>query len=343
MGLPNSRLKGAFVILATALLPLLFFTSVSTGSVSISFDKVVSALLGNSEGVERTIVWSYRVPRTIASLVAGAALAINGVVLQALTRNPLASPFTLGLNSAASFGAALAIILGKKLISTGDPFALTAAASTNAFAFSILAMVLVTGLAGLRGMTPESLVLGGIAVAYLFSAATSCLQYLAGETQLRIFVLWSMGDLMRVDWLGVYLLFVALVASTALSIKMAWDLNALSLGDETAASLGTNPKRTRLVGTLATALSTALVASQIGPVGFVCLMSPHIARYLVGADNRYVIPMAAIIGTSLLTIADVGARTLMRPAEIPVGVITAMFGAPFFLGLFVRARRRIWQ
>ncbi len=343
MGLPSDKLKGALVVLAAALPLLLFFASVSLGSISIPFDRVLSALIGNVEGVEGTIVWSYRVPRTIASLVAGATLAINGAVLQALTRNPLASPFTLGLNSAASFGAALAIIVGRNLIGLGDPLALTAAASTNAFVLSVIAIVVVTGLAGLRGMTPESLVLGGIAIAYLFSAATSFLQYLAGETQLRIFVLWAMGDLMRVDWLGAYLLIVALVISAMLSLKIAWDLNALSLGDETATSLGTNPRTTRLVGTLATAFSTALVASQIGPVGFVCLMSPHIARHLIGTDNRYVIPMAAIIGTSLLTIADIGARTLMRPVEIPVGVITAMFGAPFFLGLFVRARRQIWQ
>jgi iron complex transport system permease protein len=334
---------GRALIFSTAALPFLCLLSVSVGTVYIPFGRVLEVLLGSTEGIERVIVWEYRIPRALASLAAGATLAINGVVLQALTRNPLASPFTLGLNSAAAFGAALAIVLGVKLLGVGDPLVLTAAASVNAFVTSLVAVAIVLGLARLRGATPESLILGGIAVAYIFSAATSFLEYISGETQLRMFVLWTMGDLVRVTWLGVYLLIAVFAAALLLALLIAWHLNALSLGDETAVSLGTNPRRIRLFGIFAAAFSTAVVVSQVGPIGFICLMSPHIARLMVGADNRYVLPAAAVVGASLLTLADIGARTLMRPAEIPVGVVTAAFGAPFFLALFFRTRRQIWR
>jgi len=343
MGLPAAKVGRALALLTVALPPLLFMFSISVGTVNIPLDRVVGALLGRAEGTEGVIVWSYRIPRALASLAAGAALAVNGVVLQALTRNPLASPFTLGLNSAAAFGAALAIVLGIKLLGVGDPLALTAAASANAFATSLAAVAIVLGLARLRGATPESLILGGIAVAYMFSAATSFLEYISGETQLKVFVLWTMGDLVRVTWLGVYLLIAVSATTLFLALLIAWHLNALSLGDETAVSLGTNPRRIRLLGTFVAAFSTAVVVSQVGPIGFICLMSPHIARFMVGADNRYVLPVATIVGASLLTLADIGARTLMRPAEIPVGVVTAAFGAPFFLALFLRTRRQIWR
>jgi len=343
MGLPAAKVGMILALLTVALPPLLFMLSISVGTVNIPLDRVVGALLGRAEGTEGVIVWSYRIPRALASLAAGAALAVNGVVLQALTRNPLASPFTLGLNSAAAFGAALAIVLGVKLLGVGDPLALTAAASANAFVTSLAAVAIVLGLARLRGATPESLILGGIAVAYMFSAATSFLEYISGETQLRVFVLWTMGDLVRVTWLGVYLLIAVSAAALFLALLIAWHLNALSLGDETAVSLGTNPRRIRLLGTFVAAFSTAVLVSQVGPIGFICLMSPHIARLMVGADNRYVVPTAAVVGASLLTLADIGARTLMRPAEIPVGVVTAAFGAPFFLALFLRTRRQIWR
>jgi iron complex transport system permease protein len=341
VGLPVAIIGRVLALLIAALL--LFMLSISVGTVSIPLDRVVGALLGRAEGIEGVIVWSYRIPRALASLAAGATLAVNGVVLQALTRNPLASPFTLGLNSAAAFGAALAIVLSVRLLGAGDPLELTAVASANAFLTSLAAVAIVLGLARLRGMTPESLILGGIAVAYLFSAATSFLEYISGETQLKVFVLWTMGDLVRVTCLGVYLLLGVSVVTLFLALLIAWHLNALSLGDETAVSLGTNPQRIRLFGTFATALSTAIVVSQVGPVGFICLMSPHIARLMVGADNRYVIPTAAVVGASLLTLADIGARTLKQPAEIPVGVVTAMFGAPFFLALFLRTRRQVWR
>jgi iron complex transport system permease protein len=343
MGLPAAKVGRALAFSAAALPPLLFMLSVSVGTVNIPLDRVAGALLGGAEGTEGVIVWSYRIPRALASLAAGAALAVNGVVLQALTRNPLASPFTLGLNSAAAFGAALAIVMGVRILGVGDPLALAAVASANAFVTSLVAVAIVLGLARLRGMTPESLILGGIAVAYLFSAATSFLEYISGETQLRIFVLWTMGDLVRVTWLGVYLLLGISAAALLLALSIAWHLNALSLGDETAVSLGTNPRRIRLFGTFAAAFSTAVVVSQVGPIGFICLMSPHIARLMVGADNRYVVPAAAVVGASLLTLADIGARTLMRPAEIPVGVVTAAFGAPFFLALFLHTRRQVWR
>jgi iron complex transport system permease protein len=335
--------KTLFLVLL--LLGIIFLAGVAAtlGSANISVLDVYSAILARffpshfqSDWFSDTIVWGLRLHRIMLSIVAGMGLAIAGAVMQGILKNPLASPFTLGISSAASFGAALAIVLGAGFV--GGEWLIIG----NAFVFTLLASMTVYGLAKYKGITPETMILAGIAIMYLFQAMTSFLQYVGQSEQVAEVVFWMMGSLGRSSWekVGIVSLIIALCFPYLL--LKSWDINALGAGDETATSLGVNVEKTRVLSMMAVSLITAGVICFTGTIGFIGLVSPHITRMVIGGDHRFLLPASALVGGLLLLAADTAARTILAPVIMPVGIMTAFLGVPFFVYLFMRRKKEFW-
>jgi iron complex transport system permease protein len=269
-------------------------------------------------------------------MIAGFGLAVAGAVMQAILRNPLASPFTLGIASAAGFGASLAIILGAG-VGTGMYLVIG-----NAFLFTLLAAAAVFGLASIRGLSPGSVIMAGIAISYLFSAVTSFVQYFSDADLLQQVVFWMLGSLDKANWDIIAATGVILLVCLPYLFWKAIDLNVMGAGDESAKSMGVNVKRIRLTSLGLTSLITAGIICFTGTIGFIGLVAPHITRMLVGGDHRFLLPMAGLLGALLLLAADTAARIVIPGQVLPVGVMTAFFGVPFFLYLFIRRGSGDW-
>lgn len=286
---------------------------------------------------QEAVVWAVRVPRVLLALAVGAGLAVCGAALQTMTRNLLADPHVLGVSSGASCGAAAALLFG---LGAGlGQYALFG----SAFAGALAASALVFGVARHRGeVTSVRLVLAGVAVGYALSAATSFLVFASGSAEgARSVMFWLLGSLSLARW-GMPLAVVALVVVAACLTLVLWSpgLDALALGDETARTLGISPSRLRTRLLLLVSLTVGVVVAAAGTIGFVGLVVPHLARRLVGVAHRWLIPVAALLGGSLLLWADVLARLIRQPQELPIGIVTALVGAPFLLHL-VRSRRAV--
>lgn len=285
--------------------------------------------------LQEKVVLQLRLPRIAMAVVAGAGLTVAGVMMQGITRNPLVSPFTVGLSPAAAFGAALAILFGA-LEMPGWGNAMIVA---GAFTMSLLCAGFVLGIAGLGGTSATTIILAGIGLTYLFSALTATLQFVATQEQLAAIVHWTFGSLNASDWGEVGLAGVILAISIPIFWRMAWALNALAAGEETAASLGHDLKRIRLITAVLSVLITAGIISFTGVIGFVGLVAPHIARMIIGNDHRVLIPFSMVVGAILLLVADTIGRTLFSPAVIPVGIVVAYVGVPLFVHLIIRQKR----
>jgi len=334
------------VIFGVILFFLLILTSIyalSVGSYSLSFGEVIRALLGKGSKAI-LVIWNIRLPRIITAIVVGAGLAVAGAVMQCLLRNPLASPYTMGISHGAMFGASLAIILlgvggaestGKIFIN--NPYIVV----VFAFSGSLLGMVVILTLAELRNLSPGAIILAGVAMGSLFTAATILIQYFAEEEQLAAMVYWSFGDLGRPVWNEAWIIAAVLIPSFIYFLIKRWDYNAIESGDDTAKSLGVTVERVRLVGTLLASLVTAVGISFVGVIGFIGLVSPHVIRLLIGGDHRFLIPISTIFGALLLLVSDTLARTIIAPTLLPVGVLTSFMGAPMFIYLLVKMERRI--
>ena len=347
LAIEKSRIKTLIFLMAGLfLLGIVGVFAASCGAASITaldVIKAVGAKLFPFTGVTTspladTVVWNLRLPRIVTAMVAGAGFAVSGVAMQGIMRNPLVSPFTIGISSGAGFGASLAMVLGIGIAGSGQYFIIG-----NAFFFAILSAVLVYSVASLRGISPETLILGGIALTYLFSASTSLLQYIATEHQLQGVVFWLFGSLSGATWKNVAAM--ALVCGICIPglMKHSWDLNALATGDEVAASLGVSAARVRMAVMLLSSLITATIICFTGIIGFVCLVAPHITRMIIGSDHRILIPFASIVGALLLLAADTVGRTVLAPSEIPVGIVTAFIGVPMFLFLLLTKRSQNFQ
>ena len=313
------------------------------GSANISVLDVYSAILArffpghfHSDWFSDTIVWELRLHRILLTIVAGMGLAIAGAVMQGILKNPLASPFTLGISSAASFGAALAIVLGAGFVE-GEWLIIG-----NAFIFTLLASMTVYGLAKYKGITPETMILAGIAIMYLFQAMTSFLQYVGHAEQVQEVVFWMMGSMGRSSWDKFWIVTAVLAICSPYLLLKSWDINALGAGDETATSLGVNVEKTRVISMLSVSIITASIICFTGTIGFIGLVSPHITRMVIGGDNRFLLPASALVGAILLLGADTLARTILAPVILPVGIMTAFLGVPFFVYLFMRRKKEFW-
>ena len=335
--------KALFLLFLTAGIILLAGVAATLGSANISVLDVYSAILArffpgqfHSNWFSDTIVWGLRLHRIILAIVAGIGLAIAGTVMQGILKNPLASPFTLGISSAAGFGAALAIVLGAGF--AGGEWLIIG----NAFVFTLLAAMTVYGLAKYKGITPETMILAGIAIMYLFQAMISFLQYVGRAEQVQEVVFWMMGSLGRSSWEKVGIVTAVIAICFPYLLLKSWDINALGAGDETATSLGVNVEKTRVICMMLVSLITASVICFTGTIGFIGLVAPHITRMAIGGDHRFLLPASGLVGGLLLLGADTLARTLLAPVILPVGIMTAFLGVPFFVYLFMRRKKEFW-
>lgn len=324
--------------LAAAML-LAFFADLVTGPSSLSALDAMGGLLfpETLSGPMRIIIWDVRLPQALMAVLVGAALSLAGAEMQTVLNNPLASPFTLGVSSAASLGAALAIVLG-----LGIPgLSLSWIVSVNAFLFAFASVLLLQGLSRLRGTGPETLVLIGIALVFTCNALVALIQFVASQEALQQLVFWSMGSLSRGSWdkLGVLALVIAIVAP--LSLMASWQMTALRLGEDRAASFGVSVGRLRFFSLLRVSLLAATSVAFVGTIGFIGLVGPHIARLLVGEDHRFLLPASMIAGGLVLALSSVAGKLIVSGAVMPVGIVTALVGVPFFIVLIFMRRERI--
>jgi iron complex transport system permease protein len=332
----------AVIFTLIALLVVLAFLALCAGAASFSWREALQALLtgpwSKTDALSQTVVWQLRMPRVCMGILGGGALGLAGAMMQGLLRNPLASPFTLGVASASGFGAALAITLGVGVLGWGQWLIVG-----NAFLFALVASGAVFVLAQWRGMSKETMVLAGVAMMYLFSALTSLLQYMGDMEQVNAVVFWLLGSLERATWLRCGLVALVALATFPWMYSLSWDLNVMGSGDEAARSLGVSVKRVRTTGMFLASLATAGVICFSGTVGFVGLVAPHISRMLVGVDHRFHLLASMLTGAALLVTADLAARTVLAPHVLPLGIMTSCVGVPFFFYLVVRHRKELWQ
>ncbi len=316
--------------------------SLSLGEYHVSLRAILDVLSGGGSPDDRLVVLGIRLPRIIAGILVGASMGVAGAVLQGYLRNPLATPFTMGVSHGAMFGASLAIILGAGYsLNSGQVF-LSNPYAVVLFAFlgAISATLVILALARLRGLSPEAIVLAGVAMSSLFVALTTLVQYFADELQLSAMVYWSFGNLARATWREDGIMTVAFILVFAYFLLRRWDLNASTLGDDVAKSVGVNIERERLIGTLLAAFITSVTVAFVGVIGFIGLIAPHSMRLTAGGDYRFLIPLSALAGALLLVSADLLARLILSPMNLPVGVITSFLGAPTFIYLLVRMEGR---
>ncbi len=320
-------------------LAVLIGIAVTLGSADFSVGESYAAILAGlfpgiftAPDLATTIVWDYRLHRVLFAVMAGFGLAVAGSIMQGVLRNPLASPFTLGIASAATTGASIALVLGAG-VAGGEHLVIG-----NAFLFALLAALAIYGMARYRGIGSETMVLAGIAVMYLFSAVTSLLQYIGSAEQLRAVVFWTFGSVDKSTWPKLAIVSLVLACTIPYLIYRAWDLNALAEGDEVAAGLGVPVERSMMVFMVVASLITAVIICFTGTIGFIGLVAPHITRMAIGGDFRTLIPASGLVGALLLLSADSIARSVLAPQILPVGIVTAFLGVPFFIYLFMHRR-----
>lgn len=311
---------------------------IATGPSSISPWMVLGGLFQPDAltPAQQAIVFQVRLPYAFMAMLVGGALALAGAEMQTILNNPLASPFTLGVSSAASFGASLAIVLG-----LGLPFVPTDwIVSLNAFAFAFGSVLALQAMARMRGAGVESIVLFGIALVFAFNALTALVQFLSSQEALQQLVFWTMGSLSRATWRNVAVLAVVLAAVAPFSFAASRSLTALRLGEDRAQSFGVDVRRLRFLSLLRVSILSATAVAFVGAIGFIGLVGPHIARMLVGEDHRYFLPASVLSGAIIMSLASAASKILVPGALMPVGIVTAVIGVPVFLFLIFRTGAR---
>ncbi len=312
---------------------LLFFAilSLKIGDINISFKNLISC---NLDERMKFIVFNLRLTRTLAAIIAGAAIGMSGAVLQNILRNPLASPFTLGITQGAAFGAAFGIIV----LSTIFHFKYLIILS--AFAGSIIAIILVLIISYFANESTESVILAGVAIGSFFNAAIMFIKYFATDIQVASAVFWTFGDLTKADFKSIYIMLIFTIISLIIFILNSWNYNALIWGNEIAKAFGINIKMLNILTISLASILSGITTSFLGIIGFVGLISPHIVRIAIGNDYRFLIPLSAINGGLFLVISDIISRTIIKPAVLPVGIITSFGGIPLFIYILIKLKKR---
>jgi len=330
------------IILCLLFASLLFSIALdmALGPANYTLREVLQALFApaNVSDQLRVVIWDIRMPVAIMAVTVGISLSVAGAQMQTILANPLASPFTLGISAAASFGAALALVAGISIF----PAAIAYMVPFNAFIMAMAASLFIYFASNLRGVSVETIVLLGIALVFTFNAALALMQYIASEQALAQVVFWTMGSLGKATWDKVAITAAIIVLTLPLFMRDAWGLSALRLGDEKAASMGVNVRRLRLQTMLIVSLLAAIPVSFVGTIGFVGLVGPHIARMLLGEDQRFFLPGAVLCGALLLSLTSVISKSIIPGIILPIGIITALVGVPFFFILIFGHRRRAW-
>ena len=310
------------------------------GSSNMTVADALDALLGGGTGAQSRIIWRIRMPRVLAAMIAGAGLSVAGLIMQTTLNNTMASPSTLGVSNAAVFGANLSIIaFAGGFLATGnnmqnfDAGANPYTTSLLAFVFSALSVLLILGLCTIRSFSPNVVVLAGIAIGSVWTAATTILQFYSTDVGLSAAVVWSFGDLGRATYRTDLIMAVVVALGFVFFMLMSWKYNALLSGEATAKTMGVNVSALRFASLLLSSLITAACVSFLGVIGFVGVICPHVAKKLLGQDHRITIPVSCLMGSLLLLLADTLSRSLGSGSALPVGAITSLLGAPFFLAI----------
>ncbi|WP_181708178.1 FecCD family ABC transporter permease [Chthonobacter rhizosphaerae] len=334
------RRRRVLIGLLAAGLVATFLADLALGPARYTVGEVVDALVRPAAADLQTavVVWDIRLPVALMAVLVGCALSAAGAQMQTILNNPLASPFTLGISAAASFGAALALVFGVKLL----PFGLDYVVPLNAFIMAAAAAMMIHLLSRARGVTVETVVLLGIALVFTFNALLALLQYFASEQALAAVVFWTMGSLTKATWPKLAITAAVVVATVPLLARRAWALTAMRLGDDKAASFGVNVGRLRLETMMLVSLLAAVPVAFVGTIGFIGLVGPHIARMLIGEDQRFFLPASMLAGALLLSASSVVSKMLVPGTIFPIGIITALIGVPFFISLVLSSRRRSW-
>lgn len=324
----------SLMILLVAVMVAMVMVALCQGAASLSIKDSFAALF-EGPGLAHAIIWELRLPRILMAILVGSGLAFAGTIFQVILRNPLASPYTLGIGSGAGLGAVMAIILDggvhKGYLIAG-----------NAFLFALLSSFIILGIARLKGATPETMILAGIAIMFLSSSLTSLLQYMGTMEKVQEVVFWFFGSLSKVGWKEIGISSIMILPPVPLLLKQSWDLNLLAAGDESALALGVNIQRVRMLGVILASLMTAGAICFTGVIGFIGLVSPHITRMLIGSDHRFLLPASALVGAVLALAADTLGRSIWAPQVIPIGIMTSFIGVPFFFYLLMKRKREYW-
>jgi iron complex transport system permease protein len=332
--------KVSFIVLSAVALVVAILIATSIGSANLTISEVIDQIINQSG-----IAWSIRFPRVLVAVVAGAMLAVAGTVMQCILKNPLSEPYTLGLSQAAAFGAAVSIMFlgaGSMYSNSKDAVVISNQYTVTicAFCFCFISTLVILALTTLTRVSSESVVLSGVVMGSIFGAARTGLQYFANEIQLSSMVYWTFGDLSRITWDNLVLIVAICVPILVYFIYNRWNYNAIDAGIDTANSLGVNVNRHVRVGMVLSSLVAAVIVSLMGVIGFVGLLAPHIVRWIIGSDHRFVIPASVLFGALILLVSDTLARTIISPLVLPVGVITSFLGGPLFLAILIRRYRK---
>ena len=346
----NSKEKRKAIIIISilsVLVVLMTFVCLFIGSSNMTIFESFDALLGKGSPTAVRIIRNIRIPRVLASLIAGAGLALSGLIMQTTLRNTMASPSTLGVSNAAVFGANLSIIaFAGGFLTTGNNVenymagANPYATSLMAFIFSTISILIILGLCKIRSFSPNVVVLSGIAIGSIWTAATTILQFYATDVGISAAVIWNFGDLGRATYkTDAIMFFVVLIAVIFFTI-FSWYYNALLSGESVAKSMGVNVDLLRFISLLLSSVITAVCVSFLGIIGFVGIICPHIAKKLLGQNHKYTIPVSALLGCLLLLTADTLSRSMGSGSALPVGAITSFLGAPFFIAIIFSKKER---
>ena len=311
----------------------LFLINISIGSSPISLGEILKVLLtGKGQGHNVMIIRDIRLPMSLMSLAVGACLGIGGCEIQTILKNSIASPYTLGITNAATFGAALGLILNTNILNVSESIMVTA----NAFVFALLASVCIYAFSSRPGAGKNTIILFGVALNFLFSALTMVLQYISDDEDLKSLVFWNMGSMLKTNWTKFLIVFAALIFCFIILYKNAWKLTAMTLDDTKARSLGVDTHKIRRMVIVLTSMVTAFAVSFVGSVGFVGIIAPHIARQLVGEDQRFFLPISALIGAIVVSLSFVISKLIIPGVVLPIGLVTAIIGIPVFLAIIFR-------
>ncbi len=334
----HTKKKALLIVTGVILCLAAFFLNLLVGSSGMSISDLVGVIFdpGHAEPVNKIIVWQYRLPMAVMGILAGFVLGLAGATMQTILNNPLASPYTLGVSAGASVGASLAIVLG-----LGSYLALgRLLVPACAFVFAFLACAGIYFFARVKNFTSETMVLVGIGMVFLFQAVQTFIQYMASAEELQTAMFWTFGSLSKADWFNIPVIFAVLLACFIYIYSNSWNLTAMKLGDEKAKVLGVDIEKVRMRMFVAISLMTSVTVAFVGCIGFIGIIGPHIARMLIGEDQRFFLPFSCVCGTVVLSFASLLAKIIVPGSIFPIGIITSILGVPFYFVLLISKKRK---
>ena len=329
------------VLLVTMMLAIVLclLVDISSGPADLTFEDVLAVLLKSTsvDTVQQVIVWDVRLPYALMALCVGACLGLAGAEMQTVLNNPLASPFTLGVGSAATLGASIAVVLDLTWFGLSQNVLLP----LSALVFATGASLLILLVSRILGASVHSVLLFGVSIMFGLNAVVGLLQYVADAGALQQIVFWTMGSLARASLEKVGMVAAVLMVCLIWSLSQSWTLTSLRSGEDQARSMGIPVERVRLIVLLRASLLTAVALAFVGEIGFIGLVGPHMARLMLGEDHRFFLPGSALMGAILLSLSSIASRTLIPGVILPVGIVTALVGVPFFIALIIGRQREL--